>query len=142
MLLLTLAVPSLNGLLADQRSKASFDAFDALVRQAQTKSIADHCAYVLAWDAGGISLRRQKSDETDETPASSPAPENAGHVAFGENEKCELQLTAALSTPTTQEWTFWPTGTCEPATIVYQGGNGNWTATYDPLTVRATFTQP
>ncbi len=72
-------------------------------------------------------------------------PANIGEVSAGENlpgmvlsvkqdESFDLRLPAALIPDPPAEWTFWPNGTCEPAIVIYHGANGNWQATYDPLT--------
>ena len=48
MLLLLLAVPSLNGVLADRRLRHSLDSFNNLVRQAQERSVAERRPYLIA----------------------------------------------------------------------------------------------
>ena len=58
-------------------------------------------------------------------------------------EKClfelySLILPAAIDADPAPEWTFWPTGTCEPATITYKGPAGSWEVRYAPLSARAT----
>jgi len=45
-----------------------------------------------------------------------------------------LTLPAALTKKPAGEWIFWPTGTCEPATVHYEGRAGTWTANYSSLT--------
>src|SRR5207253_8443726 len=57
MLLLMLAVPSMNGVLADKRLRRSLDRFNDLVRQAQERSVAEHRAYLIVWRDKGVSLR-------------------------------------------------------------------------------------
>ncbi len=47
--LLLVAVPSLSGVLADRRLRASLDEFNNLVRQAQERSVAEHRAYLIVW---------------------------------------------------------------------------------------------
>ena len=56
LLLLMLAVPSLEGVLADKRLRRSLDRFNDLVRQAQERSVADHRAYLIVWRDKGVSL--------------------------------------------------------------------------------------
>ena len=46
----------------------------------------------------------------------------------------KLTLPAALSNKPAGEWVFWPTGTCEPAVVHFEGRAGTWTANYSPLT--------
>src|SRR6266699_1370233 len=78
MLVLLLAVPSLNGVLADKRLRRSLDGFNNLVRQAQERSVAERI--------------------------------------------------------------FWPSGTCEPAVVEFNGRDGSWSAHYSALSARAELT--
>src|SRR5438309_5429719 len=57
LLLLTLAVPSLNGVLADKRLHRSLDRFNELVRQAHERSLGEHRAYLIVWNDVQISLQ-------------------------------------------------------------------------------------
>src|SRR5205823_14678205 len=66
MLLLMLAVPSLNGVLADRRLRRSLDRFNDLVRQAQERSVADHRAYLIVWRDKRVSLRPETFDKGEE----------------------------------------------------------------------------
>lgn len=132
MLLVTLAVPSVSGLLAEKKMKRSFDAFDALAHEAQSRSLSERRAYVVAWDNRGMAVRPQQSKPGE------PAPDSP-RVDFADRETFDLDLPAALVKSPARQWIFWPSGTCEPATVVYHGAGGAWNATYDPLTVRADF---
>jgi type II secretory pathway pseudopilin PulG len=128
-LLVTLAVPSMSGLLAERKLKRSFESFDALARDAQAQSLTERRAYVIAWDAKGLALRPQQPRNAGE--------EQGARLDFADKETFDLNLPAALVPKPRREWIFWPTGTCEPATVFYHGAAGAWTADYDPLTVRA-----
>src|SRR5438046_9666960 len=57
LLLISLAVPSLNGVLADKRLHASLDRFNELVRQAHAHSLPEHRAYLIVWNDGPSSLQ-------------------------------------------------------------------------------------
>src|SRR5439155_1632945 len=57
LLLLTLAVPSLNGVLADKRLHRSLNRFNELVRQAHERSLAEHRAYLIVWNDVEVSLQ-------------------------------------------------------------------------------------
>lgn len=131
LMLLLLAVPSLNGVLADRRLRHSLDEFNRLVQQAQERSVTEHRPYILAWARDHVELRPE-APEKDEAPAA------VYHLARG--EAIQLNLTAALLPDIPAEWIFWPSGNCEPATIAYKGANGTWTANYSPLTARADVT--
>jgi len=57
MLVLLLAVPSLNGVLADKRLRRSLEGFNNLVRQAQERSVAERRAYLIVWRDKEVVLR-------------------------------------------------------------------------------------
>lgn len=130
-LLVTLAVPSVNGLFAEQRMKKSFEALEDLVHEAQDRSRTERRAFVLAWDKTGIALRPKELKVDEE--------ESNRRLDFADKETYEITLPAALIKAPEPEWIFWPSGTCEPATIVHRGETGDWSATYDPLNGRAVF---
>jgi len=56
-LLMMLAVPSMNGVLADRRLHRSLDAFNAMVREAHERSIAERRSYLIVWYDGKVGLR-------------------------------------------------------------------------------------
>jgi Tfp pilus assembly protein FimT len=130
-MMLLLAVPSLNGVLADRRLRRSLDEFNKFVQQAQEHSMTEHRPYVLAWGRDRVDLR-------PEAPEKDEAPIAVYELARG--EAIQLNLPAALLRDIPAEWIFWPSGNCEPATIAYKGANGAWTAKYSPLTARGEVT--
>ena len=132
LLIVSVALPSLGSLFAEQRLTRTFERLDGLVRKAQNMSIHDRKPYELVWDKGTISLRPAGATETDDSAA-------LPGLTCAEDEEYALELPAALIADPPKRWTFWATGTCEPATIAYHGGAGSWSAHYDPLTVRGTF---
>jgi len=133
MLLLMLAVPSLEGVLADKRLRRSLDRFNDLVRQAQQLSVADHRAYLIVWRAKGVSLRPEAfaKDEEEKTTAD---------LQLGRGETLKISLPAALIKKPPAEWIFWPSGICEPAVVEFTGRDGTWKATYSALTARPDLT--
>lgn len=133
MLLLMLAIPSLSGVMADRRLRRSLDSFNHLVYDAQQRSTAEHRPYLLVWTNKAIELRPEVLLKDDD-----PAP--AAHYEISKGDSFKLNLTAALAKDPPAEWVFWPTGTCEPAEIKFIGRDGNWTASYSPLTARAQLT--
>lgn len=133
MLMLTLAVPGVLAMLAEQRLKASFDSFDGWVRKARERSIAERRTYVLAWSEKGIALLPVERRETDDAEAE---PEQ---LTFTEGETFKLNRPSALMKQPPGEWVFWRSGLCEEAVISFSGADGSWTVHYDPLTARGTF---
>ena len=133
MLLLLLAVPSLNGVLADRRLRHSLDSFNNLVRQAQERSVAERRSYLIAWDKDHVFLR-------PETFAKGEEIKPAAEFHLDRGDALKLALSAALTKNPAAEWIFWPSGTCEPATVQFDGPAGSWKADYSPLTARPELT--
>ena len=130
LVIMMLAVPSMSGVLADRRLRRSLDDFNAMVRQAQERSIAEHRAYVLVWGDGKVGLR------PDGAPGSGDGASVRGRK-LAKNESFKVAFPAALLDKPPSEWIFWPSGNCEPAVVTYQGKDGSWTASYSALTARA-----
>jgi Tfp pilus assembly protein FimT len=133
LVLVLLAVPSLAGLLAEQRLKQAFDRFDRLVSEAKTRSVTEQRAWLLAWDRAGIALA-PAGDGNGTVDSAAPK-----RLAFAKDESFQLQRTAALLKNVSNEWIFWPNGTCEPVVVSFAGPSGKWEASYDPLTARGVF---
>jgi prepilin-type N-terminal cleavage/methylation domain-containing protein len=129
-LVLMLAVPSLNGVLADRRLRRSLDEFNGLVRQAQERSIAERRSYLIIWREGKIGLRAEGLRSGED-----PAP--VALLKVNKGESFNLSFPAALENEPPAEWIFWPSGNCEPAVVTFRGLNGGWTAKYSALTARA-----
>jgi type II secretory pathway pseudopilin PulG len=135
MLLIMAAVPSITGVLAGQRAKKLFTQFDDLTREASSHAITERRPYAIVWDDNGVTLRPL-------APADKNEAHGIDHLDFGIRLAPELQLTAALIKKPPRIWTFWPTGTCEPATIICHVPGSPWTAAYDPLTEQPIYSVP
>jgi prepilin-type N-terminal cleavage/methylation domain-containing protein len=132
-IVLMLAVPSINGVLADRRLRRSYDELNVLVRQAQGHSTAEHRSYLIVWVDGGLALRPEgllKGD--DRSPVAT--------LRLRKGDSFKLSFPAALTDDPPAEWVFWPSGNCEPAVVKYRGPDGGWTARYSALTARAELT--
>ena len=134
LLILLLAVPSLSGVIANKRLKQSLDGFNQLVRQAQERSVIERRAYLIAWGKNSVVLRPEVFGKDEEEK-----PTAVFRLARGSWIK--ISLPAALTDKTPAEWIFWPSGTCEPATVRFGGPAGTWTADYSPLTALPELTQ-
>ena len=134
LLILLLAVPSLSGVIANKRLKQSLDGFNQLVRQAQERSLIERRAYLIAWGKNSVVLRPEVFGKDEEEK-----PTAVFRLARGSWIK--ISLPAALTDKTPAEWIFWPSGTCEPATVRFGGPAGTWTADYSPLTAQPELTQ-
>ena len=133
LMLMMLAVPSLNGVLADRRLHHTYDEFNSLVQQAQQLSVEERRPYLLVWHKGNISLQPEAlaKDEKKEPKA----------VLNARGNVFTLTLPAALAKKPPPEWIFWPSGNCEPAIVGFKGRNGTWTANFSALTARGELTQ-
>ena len=129
-LLMMLAVPSMNGVLADRRLRKSLDGFNAIVRQAQELSVTERRPYLIMWADGKVGLR-------PEGLLRGERPDPQVKLKLGKNESLKISFPAALVDEAPPEWVFWPSGNCEPAVVKYRGKDGGWTAEYSALTARA-----
>ena len=133
LLLITLAVPSIVALLAEQRLKSSFDEFDGFVRTARERSMTERRTYAMSWAEDGIVLLPVERRDTDDPKAE---PER---FVFGKGESFALERPSALMKKPPAEWIFWRSGVCEEALVSFAGEAGSWSVRYDPLTTHATF---
>lgn len=133
MMLLSLAVPSMHGVVADKRLRRSLDNFNNLVRQAQERSVKEQRAYLIVWGDKKVLLRPEEQAKEDE------GKPTAEYDLTGE-DALQLELPAALIKKPPGEWIFWPSGTCESATVNFKGAAGSWTAKYSTLTCRPELT--
>jgi len=130
LLLMTLAVPSVQGVMADRRLRRSLDQFNAIVREARERSVTERRAYLVVWDKGKIGLRPEALNRGER-----PEPVLKWKLAKGES--VGIKFPAALAEDPPAEWIFWPSGNCEPVEITYRGKDGTWSANYSALTGRA-----
>ena len=126
LLLVLLAVPSLNGVLADKRLHRSLDRFNDLVRQAHERSLAEHRAYLIVWNDTYISLQPAAFLKTEEHQPIDTIP-------ITRHDRWSLELPAALMKKVPAEWVFWESGVCEPARIRFASNDGSWTTEYSAL---------
>jgi type II secretory pathway pseudopilin PulG len=134
MLVLLLAVPSLNGVLADRRLRQSLDGFNNLVSKAHEQSVGEHRPYLLVIGKKSIEVRPEIFTKDDD-----PAP--VAEYPLSDRESLKLTFPAALVKDPPSEWIFWPSGVCEPAVVDFAGRNGLWTVTYSALNARPEVTK-
>ena len=127
MLLMLLAVPSLTGVMADRRLRRSLNDLNALVRQAQERSVVERRSYLIVWGKDSLVLRPEEVRKGE-----SEKPVAVLRLHKGDSFK--LSLPVALEKDPPAEWIFWSSGNCEPAVVSYRGKDGTWTANYAALT--------
>ena len=132
-LLMGLAVPSLTGQMSRRRLQTSFDQLNDLVSQAREHSMREGKPYLLAWDKEGA-VRLFPAELNTEARHKQGATASLFPTAAA--GRYRLFRPSALTTDPSAEWTFWPTGTCEPVIVKFEGTSGNWEAVYNPLSGR------
>ena len=135
MVLILLGVPSVVGVLAEQRLHASYTRFEELASAAHARSVQEQKPYRLLWDKHGIVLQALARPDAK----SSSASEDGGRLEVAEGESYQVERIAALVHPAPAEWTFWPDGTCEPVIVSYRGRAGQWRVQFDALSPHGTF---
>lgn len=133
LMIIALAVPSIAGLIAEQRLKKSFERFDQMVGTARVRSVTGQRSHVLVWDKKGISLL------LNENATDGAGESTEERLAFARDESYEIRRPATLVKDAPGEWVFWRNGICEPAVVSYTGPAGTWVVNYDALTGRGTF---
>ena len=139
LIFLTMAVPSVQGLFAEQRLKKTFEEFDDFVRRAQTRAVEERRAFVLIWDEGGITVQPDSPTEEDSVGDGDYLTFSEGVFSLERPAAVQLNKRFNIGGKLPVEWLFWRSGTCEPVVIHFEGDSGRWAARYDPLTVRAAF---
>jgi prepilin-type N-terminal cleavage/methylation domain-containing protein len=135
-----MALPSLTGQAAQNRLQKTFDRLDALVVEAQRRSVLEGKPHVLVWNQRGIVRLYAAADAAREerrkvSPLATLTPAEG-------SESYTLDRGASLSPgKPSSAWTFWPTGNCEPMTVRFDGAAGQWEAVYNPLSARANMTR-
>ena len=129
-MLMMLAVPSMSGVLADRRLRKSLDAFNAVVREAHERSVAERRPYLVVYFDGKVGLRAEGLLKDED-------PDPVVKLKLAKNESLKISFPAALVDDPPAEWIFWPSGNCEPAQVSFRSLNGSWTANYSALTARS-----
>jgi len=99
------------------------------VRQAQQRSVQERQPYLIVWQKDSIILRPESLAQGENA-----APDDT--IALDKYHSFSLRLPAALEKNPLPQWIFWPSGTCEPADVSFQGSDGAWEVNYSPLTAR------
>jgi prepilin-type N-terminal cleavage/methylation domain-containing protein len=137
LLLMAVALPSITGQMGRQRLQQAYDRFDALVAEAQRRSVGEGKAYVLVWDDKGA-VRLYPANWTAKERAAGPI---AALIPTPGGERYALDRNSSLNRSPESSWIFWPSGNCEPVNILFDGPTGTWTAEYNPLSARGTMTR-
>lgn len=130
MIIMLLALPSVEGVLKNRRLQRSLDQMNNMVREAQQRSVHERRPYLIVWQKDAIILRPEAFN-----PGEEATPDDT--IVRDKYHGFALKLPAALEKNPLPQWIFWPSGTCEPANVSFQGPDGSWEVDYPPLTARA-----
>ena len=134
-----MAIPSVEGLFAEQRLKKTFEAFDDFVHRAQARAVEERRAFVLIWDEGGITVQPDSPTAEDSVGDGDYFTFADGVFSLERPSALQLNKHFNIEGKLPVEWLFWRSGTCEPVNVYFEGAAGKWTARYDGLTARAAF---
>lgn len=132
-MLFAAAVPSLSGQMARRRLQDSYDRLDSLVSQARQHAMKEGKPYLLAWNKEGV-IQLFPADLNLEARRKQGA--TVSLFPNHSDEQYTLFRPSALTPQPSAEWTFWPSGTCEPVIVKFKGKSGEWEAAYNALSAR------
>lgn len=128
-LVMSLFVPAITSIFADDPLEKTFRDFDQFVRDAQNQARNEQRDFLMVWEKGGVSLEPRILSAEDENVEFSKYPVVDATLA--------IKRFAALDEKPSGEWPIWKSGIGEPVRITYESDLGSWTAEYDALTLRA-----
>lgn len=151
-MILALAVPSLQGILQQRDLQDKIEEFEKLVRDASALAVKTRLEVRLRWEEAGIRAVVDPAGMSAD-PANAPglagggvafgaaspaigagpppdgadgfAPEGP-FLAFGKDEFFTLVRSAAWDKQPLSEWCFWPSGVREPVEVHFEGPVGRW----------------
>lgn len=131
-LLLTLAVPSLDGLFREQALEAKLESMTKLVQRARWQAIEQEAPVRIIFTNKLVFILAELNAAENSRAASLQF--GPSEVKLGEDESLVIEKRYQLEqTSSSDSWTFWPSGNCEPTTVSYEGPQGTWTLAFDPL---------
>jgi len=129
LMMLSLALPSMRGLFAEQRLRERMEEFERFVGRGAELARSSRKEVRLRWEAGGIRIVPEQ-----ELPADGPVQEEGwDFFTLDKEEVLELARTAARDPKALAEWSFWPEGIREPVELSYAGPGGTWALRFGAL---------
>ncbi len=142
LMMLGLAVPSVRGVLEEQRLREKMASFEDVVRRAAAQAVSAKREVRLIWFEDGVRALTDwsapKAGEELGLPQGEPQAEDAGggesvFYAVGKGEWLSLVRVAAREERPLSEWSFWPSGIREPVEVYYEGPLGKWALRFSAL---------
>lgn len=148
LMMLGLAVPSVRGVLEEQRLREKMASFEEVVRRAAAQAASAKREVRLIWFEDGVrALTDWAAPRAGEeagsgllqgTGQNARAEQDAGvgepvFYAVGKGEWLSLVRVAAREERPLSEWSFWPSGIREPVEVYYEGPLGKWALRFSAL---------
>jgi Tfp pilus assembly protein FimT len=127
LMMLSLALPSMSGLFAEQRLRERMEEFERFVGKAAALARQAKTEVRLRWEEGGIRI------VPEELPPDGSMEASSDFFSISKEEEIVLARTAARDPKPQMEWSFWKEGVREPVEISYQGPGGRWALRFGPL---------
>ena len=146
LMMLGLAVPSVRGVLEEQRLREKMGSFEDVVRRAASQAASAKREVRLIWFEDGV--RAVTDWAAPRAGEDAGLPQGAGQVAraeedagggetvfyaVGKGESLALVRVAAREEKPLSEWSFWPSGIREPVEVYYEGPLGKWALRFSAL---------
>ena len=142
LMMLGLAVPSVRGVLEEQRLREKMASFEDVVRRAAAQAVSAKREVRLIWFEDGVRALTDwsapKAGEESGLPQREEQAEDAGggesvFYAVGKGEWLSLVRVAAREERPLSQWSFWPSGIREPVEVYYEGPLGKWALRFSAL---------
>lgn len=141
LMMLGLAVPSMRGVLEEQRLREKLASFEEMVRRSAALASKSKKEVRLIWCKDGLRALTDWDSFQEAAPANAEVPqreqgaggEESVFFAVGEDEALSLLRLAARDAKPLSEWSFWPSGIREPVEIYYEGPLGKWGLRFSAL---------
>jgi len=131
-IILAMAIPSISGMLKEQKLRETFDRFDEFIQTVHTKAVTGQQDVLTVWSDDGIAVETGTDAANNQQGGSAEAGSVPQHFAL--DGLLTVERPAAMMKDPPSEWMFWRSGACEPVFVNYKGAEGAWRAQYDPLT--------
>jgi len=129
LLMLSLAMPSLRGLFAEDRLRDRMRQFDEFVGKAATLARTTRKEVRLRWEPEGVRMVPEEPLDTD----NSATVDGGDFFPFQKDEEFILSRVAARDPKAPWEWSFWPEGVREPVEVSYNSPGGSWSERFGAL---------
>jgi type II secretory pathway pseudopilin PulG len=129
LMMLSLALPSMRGLFAEQRLRERMEQFDQFVGRAAELARTSKMEVRLRWEEGGVRIVPEQELPED----GSLREEGWDFFVLEKEESLQLARTVARDPQAAAEWSFWPEGIREPVELAYAGPGGAWELRFGAL---------